>query len=173
MADPFIGEIKMFAGNFPPRGYAFCDGQLIAIAQNTALFSLLGTYYGGDGRTTFALPDLRGRVPLHEGQGPGLNSRQIGERLGSETSSLSSAQMPMHSHAQMASTNSSSPAYGPSSAPGAATATAAFYGNGSPQIDMAAAAVDATGAGQPHSNMAPYGTLSFIIAVQGIFPSRN
>lgn len=173
MAEPFIGEIKMFAGNFPPRGYAFCDGQLISIAQNTALFSLLGTQYGGNGVTTFALPDLRGRVPLHQGQAPGLSSRSMGEQLGSESVSLTPAQMPFHSHAQVASTNTSSPAYGPSSAPGAATATAAFYGNGSPQIDMAAAAVEATGGSQPHDNMAPYGTLSFVIALQGIFPSRN
>ena len=173
MADPFIGEIKMFAGNFPPRGYAFCDGQLISIAQNTALFSLLGTQYGGDGQTTFALPDLRGRVPLHQGQGPGLSPRSIGEQIGSETVTLTASQMPFHTHAQVASTNTSSPAFGPSSAPGAATVIAAFYGSGSPQIDMAAAAVDATGGSQPHDNMAPYETLSFVIALQGIFPSRN
>lgn len=173
MADPFIGEIKMFAGNFPPRGYMLCDGQLISIAQNTALFALLGTTYGGNGVSNFALPDLRGRVPLHQGQGPGLSPRTMGETVGSETVTLSAAQLPLHSHAQVASTNDASAAYGPSAAPGKALAAAAFYGSGSPQVNLAASAVDAAGGNQPHDNMAPYGTLNFIIAVQGIFPSRN
>ena len=99
MSDPFVGEIRMFAGSFAPRSYALCDGQLMAVSQNDALFSLLGTMYGGDGRTTFGLPELRGRVPIHQGQGPGLSNRRIGQRSGSETATVSVAQMPGHTHA--------------------------------------------------------------------------
>ena len=98
MAEPFVGEIRMFAGNFAPRGFAFCDGQLLAISQNDALFALLGTTYGGDGRTTFALPDLRGRVPVHAGSGPGLTRRTLGQRAGSEQETLTLSQIPAHNH---------------------------------------------------------------------------
>lgn len=172
MSDPFIGEIRMFGGNFAPRDFAFCNGQLLPIAQNTALFSLLGTQYGGDGRTTFGLPDLRGRAPVHQHSGPGLTLRSIGERFGSETVTLSSQQLPSHSHLQQASTSPASAAFGPSAAP-AASATTNFYGSGSPQVAMAAASVGNTGDGQPHDNMAPFQVLNFIIATQGVFPSRN
>ena len=116
MSDPFIGEIKMFGGNFAPRDFAFCDGQLLPIAQNTALFSLLGTMYGGDGRTTFALPDLRSRVPIGQGQGPGLSPRSIGETVGSPSVTLLASQLPPHGHAQQASTNAATAAAGPSGA---------------------------------------------------------
>ncbi len=172
MSEPFIGEIKMFGGNFAPRGYAQCDGQLLPISQNTALFSLLGTQYGGDGRSTFGLPDLRGRAPVHQHPGPGLTSRDMGESFGSETATLQASHLPPHSHRQQASTSPASPAFGPSAAPGA-SATTNFYGSGSPQVAMAAAAVGSTGGGQPHDNMAPFQVLNFIIALQGIFPPRN
>ena len=171
MAEQFIGEIKMFGGNFAPRGFAVCNGQLLPIAQNTALFSLLGTTYGGNGTTTFALPNLQGRVPLHQGQGPGLSPRTMGESFGSQAVTLTGAQMPMHSHAQRASTSAASSTAGPSGAPAASTTS--IYGSGSPQVAMAAAAVGVAGGSQPHDNMAPYTVLNFIIALQGIFPSRN
>lgn len=172
MSDPYIGEIRLFAGNFAPRNFAFCHGQLLPISENDALFSLLGTIYGGDGLTTFALPDLRGRVPLHMGQGPGLSNRSIGQRLGAETVTLTPSQIPLHAHAQRASTNAVNAGYGPMAAPGA-SATTSFYGSGAPQVAMAATAVDNTGGNQPHSNMAPYLALNFIIALFGIYPSRN
>ncbi len=171
MSEPFLGAISMFCGNFAPRGYALCDGQLLPISQNTALFSLLGTQYGGNGQTTFALPDLRGRAAIGQGQGPGLSSRTIGESLGSESVTLLAAQMPLHGHAQQASGTAVTAAAGPSGAPGT-SATTQFYG-GPPEVDMAASAITAAGGNQPHPNMAPFQTLNFVIALQGIFPSRN
>jgi microcystin-dependent protein len=167
MATPFIGEIRLFAGTFAPRGYALCFGQLLPISQYTALFALIGTTYGGDGQTTFALPDLRGRVPVH--QGPSV---VMGQTYGTETVTLSSSQIPLHSHAQHSSTNAVNAGYGPSAVLGTSTTTA-FYGSGTPQVTMAAAAVDAAGSGQPHNNMAPFLALNFIIAVEGVFPARN
>jgi microcystin-dependent protein len=172
MAEPFIGEIRLFAGNFAPRGYALCYGQLMSIAQFTALFALIGTTYGGDGQTTFALPDLRGRVPVHQGTGPGFTPRTMGERYGTETVTLTSNQIPLHSHTQQASTNAVNAGSGPSAVLGN-SATTAFYGSGTPQVTMAAAAVDSAGSGQPHNNMAPFLALNFIIAVEGVFPARN
>ena len=172
MANPFLGDIRLFAGNFAPRGYAFCSGQLLSIAQNSALFSLLGTTYGGDGQTTFALPDLRGRAPMHQGTGPGLTPRTIGESLGSEAVTLTGNQIPAHGHSQFASLNAATPAAGPTGAPASSTTTA-FYGTGAPAIDMSSSAVGAAGGNQPHDNMAPYTVLNFIIALEGIFPSRN
>lgn len=168
---PFLGEVRIFAGNFPPQGWAFCNGQLLAISQNTALFSLLGTTYGGNGQTTFALPDLRGRVPVHPGQGPGLSQRDLGEQIGSETEALSVNEMPQHAHslgASAANGNRDQVAGGvmarsPSAIPqfGAAADTT-----------LATSAVTTTGLSQPHNNMQPYLTLSFIIALQGVYPSR-
>ncbi len=172
MAEPFIGEIKMFAGTFAPRNYAFCNGQLLPIAQNTALFSLLGTTYGGNGQTNFALPDLRSRAPIHQHQGPGLTPHAIGESLGQEAVTLNATQLPSHSHRQQASTSPASAAFGPSAAP-AASATTNFYGGGAPTVLLAAAAVGDSGGNQPHDNMAPFQVLNFIIALQGIFPARN
>lgn len=172
MSEPFVGEIKMFAGNFAPRSYAFCDGQLLAIAQNQALFSLLGTTYGGDGRTSFALPDLRGRVPMHLGTGPGLSPRPIGARFGAETVTLSGAQLPSHRHAS-ASGNAAS-AGTPAGNLLADTGAANIYSNAPPdtvldaQTDLAAA-----GGSQPHANLMPFQCVSFIIALFGIFPSRS
>lgn len=171
MSDPFIGEIRMFAGNFAPVGWAFCDGQLQSIAQNNALFALIGTIYGGDGQTTFALPDLRGRVPISQGQGPGLSPRTIGQSFGVESVTLLQSHIPAHSHSQVASTNPASLSAGPSGAP--ATPATNLYAGGNADAVMAQTAVASTGGSQPHSNMAPYLALNFIIALEGVFPSRN
>ncbi|HEX5747396.1 MAG TPA: tail fiber protein [Archangium sp.] len=174
MSDPFIGEIRMFAGNFPPRGWQFCQGQILSIAQNTALFSILGTTYGGNGTTTFALPDLRGRYPMQPGQGPGLSPRTLGEQGGSETVTLISNQMPAHNHTL----NVSSQAGDVETPVGtvlAADTTATVLNYRSAPIDgtMNPAVIGAAGGNQPHNNMPPYTCVNFIIALQGIFPSRN
>lgn len=175
MSDPFIGQIMMFGGNFAPRGWALCDGQLLQIANNTALFSLLGTTYGGDGRTTFGLPDLRGRAPLHAGSGPGLTPRNLGQRGGGETNTLTVQQMPSHTHAPNAvagAANQQSPANNfPASE--AAGVTATYSNQASPDTTMNALAVGNAGGGQAVNNMQPYVTVNFIIALVGVFPSRN
>lgn len=172
MSEAFIGEIRMFAGNFAPRGWAFCQGQLLSIAQNTALFSLLGTTYGGNGQTTFALPDLRGRLPMQPGQGPGLSPRTLGEQGGSETVTLLSNQMPAHNHMVNASS-----AHGEVETPSGtflaadSTATVLNYGS-SADTTMNPAAIGAAGGSQPHDNMSPFTCVNFIIATEGIYPSR-
>jgi microcystin-dependent protein len=178
--EPFIGQIQMFGFNFPPRGWAFCDGQLLPVAQNTALFSLLGTTYGGDGRTTFALPDLRSRVAIHQGQGPGLSSRRIGERSGLENTSLNVANMPAHTHVasdpQMRATANPANTTDPSNA---ALAIAPAYNDSSPAATgMDASSIEhpqagSAGSGTATNNMQPYLTINFCIALVGIFPSRN
>ena len=172
MSTPFVGEVRLFAGNFAPAGWAFCDGSLYPISENETLFALIGTTYGGDGQVTFAMPDLRGRVPVHQGTGPGLSTRTIGERGGTETVTLTVAQMPAHTHALRA---SSAAATG--SAPGgavlAATGAVNSYGSGTPTTPMAAGALAAQGGGQPHENMAPFLTVSYIISLYGIFPQQN
>jgi len=184
MAEAYIGSILMFGGNFTIRGYAQCDGQLLPIAQNTALFSLIGTIYGGDGRTTFALPDLRGRAPIHMGHGPGLNTRAIGSRGGLETVPLTIAEMPSHTHSVAAQM------HGKNVAPAAEDVENAFFSNaGSDEdvytddpsttdwVNMGPGTVtvteQSTGGSQPHFNMQPYLTINFQIALLGIFPSRN
>ena len=172
MSTPFLGEVRMFAGNFAPKDWALCNGQLLAISQNTALFSLLGTYYGGNGTTNFALPNFQSRVPVGIGQGPGLSNRNLGEFFGQEAVSLAPSQIPIHAHRQLATTNLASSAVGPGGAPAKSTSTN-FYGNGDASLTFAAAAVGATGGNQPHNNLAPYLTVTFIIATAGIFPSRN
>lgn len=172
MSQPFIGQISMFGGNFAPNGWAFCDGQLLAISQFDALFSLIGTIYGGDGRTTFALPDLRGRLPIHMGQGPGLTNRTIGEQGGSEAVTLSPSDLPAHSHAMSASTG-----IGANSSPqGAVVASGggvSVYRPGAPSVPMAGDAIAPAGGNQSHQNMHPYQTINYIIALYGIFPSRS
>jgi len=180
MSTPFLGQISIFAGNFAPRGWTMCAGQLLSIAQNAALFSLLGTYYGGDGRTTFALPDLRGRIPLHQGQGPGLTNRVIGEQSGSENVTLISAQMPFHNHALNASNQPANKIDVTATAlPGTLSSPDFFYtvNDGSTPAPtsetMAGAACGIDGGSQPHANMMPTLTITYIIALQGIFPSRN
>ncbi len=176
MSEPFIAEIRIFAGNFAPRGWAFCDGTLLPVSQNTALFSLIGTTYGGDGRTTTALPNLEGRAPMHPGRGPGLTSRQLGQKTGVETVTLSEAQIPFHTHTARATTNSA--------VAGAPTNTSSFAKGGGTMrpyqsnttanlVDMASSTLSTTGGGQAHDNMQPYLAMNFIIALQGLYPSRS
>lgn len=169
MSEPFLAEIRIFAGNFAPRGWAFCNGQILAIAQNTALFSLLGTTYGGNGQTTFALPDLRSRVPVHAGQGPGLSSVNLGEVSGTETVTLTVNEMPTHPHTANASNGASS-----ASRPGGGVpASGGAYAPSPDGAVMNPAMIGNTGGSQPHNNRQPYLGLNFIIALEGIFPSRN
>ena len=171
MATPYLGEITMFGGNFAPVNYAFCDGATIAIAQNTALFSILGTTYGGDGRTTFALPDLRGRLPMHPG-----NGHVLGEMSGSNNVTLTVSQMPAHTHGS--GVGASTGAAGTSSPIGAFPATPAsgtpYATTGTSKMAAGASGTQAiTGGSQPHNNMMPALAVSFIIGTQGVFPSRN
>ena len=175
MAEAFVAEIRIFAGNFAPTGWAFCNGQLLPISQNTALFSLLGTFYGGDGKSTFALPDLQGRAPMHHGQGPGLSERFIGEEAGSETVTLLQTELPLHNHQLRVSTQ---PA-GLTNPTGAVWA-ASSEGRTPPPLysttqntNMAANALSPAGGSLPHNNMHPYLSLNFIIAMQGVFPPRS
>ncbi|MGE0357584.1 MAG: phage tail protein [Burkholderiales bacterium] len=171
MADPFIGEIRLFAGNFAPNGWAFCNGQVLPISENDALFSLLGTTYGGDGVTTFNLPDLRGRVPLHMGTGPGLSSRQIGQMAGAENVTLVSTQMPAHNHLAGAATGVGHLSEPAGAVPAAHRDFAAY--DPAIGVTMHASAVQPAGGSQSHPNMPPFICLSFIIALFGIYPSRN
>jgi len=170
-AEPLLGEIAMFAGNFAPRGWAFCDGQLLPINSNEALFSILGTTYGGDGRTPFALPDLRGRAPIHAGHGPGLSDYRLGSKGGQESVTLTIGQMPSHSHSLQAHTGYGDTA-NPNEAVSAKTTTPA-YKSTAPNAAMSASAVGQTGGGQAHENRPPYVAIHYIIALQGIFPSRS
>lgn len=176
MSEPFIAEVRIFAGNFAPRGWAFCDGQLLPIAQNTALFSLIGTTYGGDGRTTTALPNLQDRSPMHPGRGPGLTSRRLGENVGSETVTLTESQMPAHSHILRGGTGGGVPG-APTNISAIDTSRAgltAYQSNiSSNLVNLASESLAVTGGGQPHTNVQPYLTLNFIIALQGLYPSRG
>ncbi len=176
--DPFIAEIRMFAGNFAPRGWAFCNGQILSIAQNTALFSLLGTTYGGNGQTTFALPDFRSRVPVGTGQGPGLSDIDLGQQGGTETNTLIANQLPAHTHTLNASGN------GPTVNTAAGNLLASqsranggtmpnVYAPNSNQVAMGTLAIGVTGGNQPFNNIQPYIGMNYIIALEGIFPSRN
>ena len=173
MSEPYIGEIRMFGGNYAPRNWALCDGQLLAIAQNDALFALLGTIYGGDGRTTFALPDLRGRIPIHLGSGPGLTPRSIGSRGGSEDETLNINQLPAHNHAFQASTDTAVSGY-PAGQLVADTSPASVYNNAGADttVSMPANAVETIGGSQSHTNVMPFQCVNFIIALFGVFPSR-
>ena len=171
--DSIIGEIRMFAGNFAPTGWAFCQGQLLPIAQNTALFSLLGTTYGGDGRTTFALPDLRGRVPVGFGQGPGLSNRVIGDQFGSELVTLNINQMPSHYHTVNAVTTEGNQNLPTNSLPANTKALDKEYSDANANTTMKATMVNPTGGSQPFGVSQPSLGVNFIIALQGIFPSRN
>lgn len=177
MSDQYVGEVRMFGGTYAPRGWALCDGRLLSIAQNAPLFSLLGTIYGGDGQTTFALPDLRGRVPMHQGQGLGLSDRTIGEVAGVENVSLTTLEMPIHNHPAMASTaagSSTTPSGSvPASPSGNNAKLYAIPGTNSIDVSPMAAAIQPDGNNLPHSNMMPALCVNFIIALDGIFPSRN
>ncbi|MCP4432293.1 MAG: phage tail protein [Gammaproteobacteria bacterium] len=178
MSDPFLGEIIMFGGNFAPRGWALCEGQLLPISQNSALFSILGTTYGGDGRTTFGLPDLRGRVPMGPGNGPGLTSRHLGEKSGVENVTLTQNQMPAHSHTATAHavspTGNSNDAAGNLWADDAGTASATYSSEGkNATMSPEAISVQNTGGSRSHTNVQPFLCINFIIALVGVFPSRN
>jgi microcystin-dependent protein len=168
---PFLGEIMWVPYNFAPTGWAMCDGQILSIAQNMALFSLLGTTYGGNGQTTFALPNAQGRVLVKEGQGPGLSNYTQGETGGTETVTLTASQMPAHTHSVQA-TNAVADQALPSGNVLAQSATGSLYGT-NPAATLAATAVSTAGGSQPHNNMMPTTTLTCIIATSGIFPSRN
>lgn len=175
MADPFVAEIRIFPFNFAPKGWAWCNGQILPISQNTALFSLLGTTYGGDGKSTFALPDLQGRAPMHPGQGPGLSLHDLGETGGSETVTLLESEIPAHSHALMslgAPANRTNPIGNSLSRPPSGTP----YVPGSPApplVAMAPESLPPAGGDAPHNNMMPYLTFFFCIALQGVFPPRG
>jgi microcystin-dependent protein len=174
MADPFVAEIRIFPFNFAPRGWAWCNGQILPISQNTALFSLLGTTYGGDGKTTFALPDLQGRAPMHPGQGPGLSLHDLGETGGSETVTLLESEIPAHSHAARAVGGDPGDLQAPSPARSVARSGRGFaYVSGPPNATMAPEALPPAGGDQPHNNMQPYLTFYFNIALQGVFPPRG
>ena len=175
MADPFVAEIRIFPFNFAPKGWAWCDGQLLPISQNTALFSLLGTTYGGNGKSNFALPDLQGRAPMHPGQGPGLSLHDLGETGGSETVTLLESEVPAHSHGltgQNSNSNINDPAgrlYGRPFGGGNLYKTP----TGAPQVALAPEAISPAGGDQPHNNLMPYLTFYFCIALQGVYPPRT
>lgn len=175
MADPFVAEIRVFPFNFAPKGWAWCDGQLLPLSQNTALFSLLGTTYGGNGKSNFALPDLQGRAPMHPGQGPGLSLHDLGETGGSETVSLLESEIPSHSHTMFASSDPGNnnlptgkmPAAGLGRGANLYVTTTGALGTMNPNVLAPA------GGDQPHNNMQPYLTLYYCIALQGVFPPRT
>ena len=173
MADPFVAEIRIFPFNFAPKGWAFCDGQLLPLSQNTALFSLLGTTYGGNGKSNFALPNMQGNVPMFWGQGPGLSLHDIGETSGSETVSLLESEIPSHSHTMrgngvdLADTNVVS-----ATASFAVSASGTLY-QGAANVMLSDQTLVPAGGDQPHNNMMPYLTLNFCIALQGVFPPRG
>jgi microcystin-dependent protein len=169
MSEPFLAEVRMVGFNFAPRGWALCDGQILPINQNQSLYSLLGTTYGGDGRTSFALPDLRGRAPIHVGASNG-NSHQLGSKSGAENETLSAPQMPQHTHAASASNNDATTV----AATGAVLARALnVYASTGALVELRSGTVANTGGGQAHDNMQPVLALNFCIALQGLFPSRN
>jgi microcystin-dependent protein len=172
MADPFVAEIRIFPFNFAPKGWAFCDGQLLPLSQNTALFSLLGTTYGGNGKSNFALPDLQGRAPMHPGQGPGLSLHDLGETGGSDTVALLESEIPSHSHSfkTLASVGDD-----PSPTQNTLSRATGHYQTTTNQnlVSMADSAIAAAGGDQPHNNLMPYLTFNFCIALQGVFPPRT
>ena len=173
MADPFVAEIRIFSFNFAPKGWAFCDGQILPLSQNTALFSLLGTTYGGDGKSNFALPNLQGSAPMHPGQGPGLSLHDLGESGGSDTVTLIESEIPSHSHAMSVSSQigTENQANGQLFAMGDGIN---LYGPAaSPQTAMSGQALAQVGGDAPHNNMQPYLTLYFCIALQGVYPQRH
>ena len=175
MADQFVGEIRATGFNFAPTGWALCDGQLLSISQNTALFSLLGTFYGGDGRSTFALPNLQGMAPMHQGDGAGLTPRVIGETGGEAAVTLLTSEMPAHRHAGRATTTPGdqlSPGGMVPAIPGFSRGAAA-YATGDANTSLAPQALSVVGGGQPHNNMPPYLVVNFIIALVGIYPARS
>ena len=170
--DPFVAEIRIFPFNFAPKGWAFCDGQILPLSQNTALFSLLGTTYGGDGKSNFALPDMQGNAPMHPGQGPGLSLHDLGETGGSDTVSLLESEIPSHSHAMRASASDATDT-NPAANLLAKGIGIGQYGPAASLVNMADNALAPAGGDQPHNNMQPYLTLNFCIALQGVYPPRT
>ena len=176
MSTPFVGEIRIFGFNFPPSGWAFCNGQLMAISQNTALFSLLGTYYGGDGKSNFALPNFQGNAPLNYGQGAGLSQYVLGEVGGEQSVTLLQTEMPSHSHAANAYAGAGGQNPGPANTWSELTQRgqqAYTPSNSDHNVTMSPNALSVVGGNQPHNNMQPYLTLNFCIALQGVFPARS
>jgi microcystin-dependent protein len=180
MSQPFVGQIALFPYNFAPRGWAFCAGQLLPISQNTALFSLLGTFYGGDGKATFALPDLQGRVPIGTGQGPGLSAYTLGEAAGVETVTLLSTENASHNHALNATTDSGTVVAASGNQLATAftgsrtsSTTGLIYSSATPNTALAATAISFTGGSLPHNNIQPAQVLQYCIALQGVYPARN
>lgn len=182
MSNPFVAEIRIFAGNFAPIGWAQCNGQLMPISQNTALFSLLGTTYGGDGKSNFALPNLQGSAPMHEGQGPGLSLRDLGESGGEQTVTLLTSEIPAHNHNFWASTANGTTATSSTNQLALASAgggkqggsnSVNLYSSGAPNMQMSPSALSISGGNLPHNNMMPFLGLTFIIALQGVFPPRS
>ncbi|HYL76334.1 MAG TPA: tail fiber protein [Bryobacteraceae bacterium] len=174
MANPFVAEIRIFAGNFAPTGWALCNGQLMPISQNTALFSLLGTTYGGDGKSTFALPNLQGSAPMQAGQGPGLSLRDLGETGGEPTVTLLDVEMPAHSHGvQAAAAGGLAGPGGNAWASGLKGHPGSYASSASATAPMSPLATSIAGGNLPHNNMPPYLCLTFIIALQGVFPARS
>lgn len=174
MADPFVAEIRIFPFNFPPKGWAFCDGQLLPLSQNTALFSLLGTTYGGDGKSNFALPNMQGNAPMHPGQGPGLSLHDLGETGGSETVTLLESEIPSHSHSLMANATTATKSLPTNNSfARGASMTPYLAPTGAPLVNMSNQTITPAGGDQPHNNMMPYLTLNFCIALQGVYPPRT
>jgi microcystin-dependent protein len=176
MASPFVAEIRIFPFNFAPKGWAFCDGQILPLSQNTALFSLLGTTYGGDGKSNFALPDMQGNAAMHPGQGPGLSLHDLGESSGSDTVTLLTSEMPSHNHTAEADANNlNASAVSPNGAvPVNASPVHSFSNVASPQLgSMNPSMVGVVGGSQPHNNLMPYLVLNFCIALQGVYPPRT
>jgi microcystin-dependent protein len=171
--DPFVAEIRIFPFNFAPKGWAFCDGQILPLSQNTALFSLLGTTYGGDGKSNFALPDLQGSAPMHPGQGPGLSLHDLGETAGSDVVTLLESELPSHPHALRADTIDPADTNVPSTNASLAQSTGGTLYQAAAGIHLADQALTPVGGDQPHNNMQPYLTLNFCIALQGVFPPRT
>ncbi|HEX8191834.1 MAG TPA: tail fiber protein [Allosphingosinicella sp.] len=170
MAQPYIGEIRMFAGNFPPNGWLFCSGQQLSIAENEALFQLIGTTYGGDGQETFNLPNLQSRIPIHQGQGSGLTNHVIGELAGTETVTLTTQQMPSHTHPLIASANTADTPNVANGIPAAGTVSQLYWGD-PPDTVAAPQAIAPQGGSQPHDNCQSFLCVNYIISLFGIFPS--
>lgn len=173
MSQPFLSEIKMMSFSFPPKGWAFCNGQLMPINQNQALFSLLGTTYGGDGKSTFALPDLQGRAPMHPGQGPGLSLHDLGETGGSDTVTLLESEIPSHSHAMRANVLDVADTNVPSSNASFALSSGGTLYQTASNVSLSDQTLAPAGGDQPHNNLMPYLTFYFNIALQGVFPPRT